>query len=222
MIKKDVEKFITGKYHNSLDTITNLSKTDGGEAFIISDEKMYNYDTITKELFVNRNIPSSADAIDFSNNYIEIFEFKTGFKKKITRENFDKSKMTCPKTNKYCKEYGDLFFKGQRKETEQLIDSIRLKAIESYITLEKMIMPTCNNTTDDLKLCFCVIIDSDDIDSMEDTLTELANVEVKNNSVADVKKALSRFCNKADVTGNTYYYDSIEVLSPIEFKSRII
>jgi hypothetical protein len=221
MVKKDIKNYILSNYFHSLDTITNLSKTDNKESYILSDHQMYNFDVITKHIFLgNKNIPSSADALTFSDNNIQFFEFKTGFKKKITKNNFDRTKMTCERINAVCDEYVDLFLKKQLKDTEQLIDCIKMKAIESYITLEKMIIPSCNDICAEHKLCFCVVIDSDDIDRMEETLSELGNVEVENNCIDDIKKALSRFNNKIDANGNSYYYDLIEVLTQYEFVLR--
>ena len=59
--------------------------------------------------------------------------------------NLDKEKASCEYKNGFCNDYWDLFFRHQKTETRQLIDSIREKAIESYITLEKRLFPQCSD-----------------------------------------------------------------------------
>ena len=67
-----------------------------------------------------------------------------------------------------------------------------------------------------------VVIDEDGIDSMEDTLAEIAGIDAnRDNSFVSIKKALRRLKNQRDAIGNTYYYDNIEVMSIQDFYNHL-
>ena len=175
-------------------------------------------------LFDFKNVPTSADGIQFIDNDIKLIEFKSGFKQKITKKNFDEEIAKCDSTNKICEEYWNLFWENQKRKIDELISSVRLKAIESYITLEKHIFPKCdefgaNHTS---KLVFMVVVDEEGIDGFEDALAELSGSDLKtDNNLFSIKKSLKRLSNNKDWLGNTYLYDSIEVLTAQDFKNRI-
>lgn len=62
----------------------------------------------------------------------------------------------------------------------------------------------------------------DAVDSMEDTLSDLAVKEPpEGNSISDVRKALLRLTNLHDADDNTYLYDCIEVLSAQDYLNRL-
>jgi hypothetical protein len=105
-----------------------------------------------------------------------------------------------------------------------LIAAIRLKAIESYITIEKQVLPLCitSKTQKPLRIIFTVVIDEDGIDSMEETLAELAGVKtVRDNYFFSIKQALSRLNKQTSMDGSTYYYDAIEVLSAQDYSNQL-
>ena len=131
-------------------------------------------------------------------------------------------KGTCTILNDICKDFWSCFSKLQKANRKELIYAIRIKALESYITLEKQILPLCQDTTADVKLKLIVVIDVDAVDSMEDTLSDLAVKEPpEGNSISDVRKALLRLTNLHDADDNTYLYDCIEVLSAQDYLSKL-
>ncbi len=107
-------------------------------------------------------------------------------------------------------------------ETAELLDSIKFKAIESYLTLEKKLLPLCMDFPNDkrVRVIFCEVID-DYVDSMEDTLAELARKPSASNTLTIIKAALSRFINLKTSDNKDYFYDEIKVCSPYEYTRYI-
>lgn len=173
MAAQDVKNYADENWNQYLESITELSKEQkNGNALVTSDRQMYNFDKITKKIYAKRSngVPTSADALAFSKKHIQFVEFKSGFKKKITKNTMDKEKAKCDKTNAFCNDYWNLFFKNQETETIGLINSLQMKAADSYMTLEKQILPMCQSDIDRVLVDLWVIIDEDEIDYMEDTL----------------------------------------------------
>ena len=103
-----------------------------------------------------------------------------------------------------------------------MISSIRLKAIESYITLEKHILPKCQQTDGRCRLIFTVVIDEDAVEAMEDTLAEVVgDKETRDNPFSRIRSSLQRLTNNRDANGKAYFYDSVEVLSAVDFQNRL-
>lgn len=223
MIQKDLCGYITTRFSKSLEPISSLSKSDKGKVLVDDKRKSYNFDKITEIVYDNKKVPASADALLATDKEVLLTEFKSGFKRKISKKNLDYSRLTCPDDKtKVCKEYGDLLIEKGNLESEELLDSLKFKAIESYITLEKRILPVCDDllTTKQVRLVFGVVID-DYVDSMEDTLTELAGIGSSSNTVTNIKDALSRFVGLEDVDNIDYYYDEVIVFSPYEYGKYI-
>ncbi len=227
MLTKNIDKFarekwICEEYYN---TITKISDTGNGNSLVMSPQKMFWFDHISSDLYTcKNNMPTSVDGIIITEHVIYFVEFKTGFKKKITTKNFDIEKATCSYKGDICRDYWDLFSKTQKKETEQLIDSIRDKAIESYITLEKKLAPHFIDLdeTQKYRLVFIAVIDENEIDNMEATLGDLCSKDsISNNCFSDIRKSLQRCLNQRDVCGHDYYYDEIKVMSSSDFISFI-
>ena len=109
-------------------------------------------------------------------------------------------------------------------ENEQLLDSLKLKAIESYITLKKQILPLCMDKTTGkaLRCVFGVVIDVPN-DKEEDILNELAEVkdDESENTIAQIRQSLKRLSGNKCTNGETYLYDEIKVFSPYEFKKYL-
>ena len=59
-----------------------------------------------------------------------------------------------------------------------------MKAADSYMTLEKQILPMCQSDIDRVLVDLWVIIDEDEIDYMEDTLADLAGKPTSKDSEA--------------------------------------
>lgn len=189
-------------------------------------EKIYWFDEISGEIHKKlHNKPSSVDGVFFSGDTVYFVEFKTGFKKIRTKDNFDDKYAECPKFHEFCEDYKNWFFKNQDKETDELKSSIRFKVIESYITFEKKIFPLCDETENEYKLELIVVIDEDEIDDYENSLLELSNEHAqpeadKNNcfrSLSDSLKVYKHQKDKQDPPSD-YYYDDIKVLSANNFE----
>lgn len=213
--------WLSDRHYN---TISRISDPGNGQSLVDSPKKTFWFDHISDDLYYDKgNLPTSADGVIITDRMICFVEFKTGFKKKITKQNFDAVKGACKHKGAVCNFYWNLFFDNQKTETKQLISSIRDKAIESYITLEKKLLPICALAGDqNYKLVFIAVIDGNGEDNMEATLGELCSKEPSHeNCFNDVRKALKRCANQKDADGQDYYYDEIKVMSPAEFLSFI-
>ena len=136
MAAQDVKNYADENWNQYLESITELSKEQkNGNALVTSDKQMYNFDKITKKIYAKRSngVPTSADALAFSKKHIQFVEFKSGFKKKITKNTMDKEEAKCDKTNAFCNDYWNLFFKNQETESIGLINSLQMKAADSYM-----------------------------------------------------------------------------------------
>lgn len=221
MISKDLYSYITNAFVDDLESISVLSRSTQGKVLVDDSRKLYNFDKITEHVYNNIKVPSSADSLLVTNKIVLLTEFKSGFKRKISKESIDYTKLTCPSDEtKICSDYGDLLIEKGKLETEELIDSIKFKAIESYITLEKMLFPLCGSSSRKLRIVFCVVID-DYVDNMEDSLLELAEATSSNNTYTSVKESLSRLVNVKTQDMEDLYYDEVKVLSPYEYKMYI-
>lgn len=215
--------YVQKKWKKFRDTVTNISKDESGKAFVSSRVQVYSFDKkIVPNLFKRKDIfPCSADGIVIVKKNINVIEFKTGFKQKTTTESFDVKRGACPKLKPPvpCPEYWDQFFKRQKKEREELKKSLMIKAIETYITLEKHYFSKYL-LEDKVKINYIAVIDGDYIDAEEKLLGTIAGRKTTKtrNTFEEVKNSLNRL--KKHHFKN-YYYDNIEVLSDVEFYERI-
>lgn len=223
MLTKDLLSYAVTNWGSFKATVSVISENDHTHVpMVTGDELLFHFDKISEALYTQGKAPTSADGLEITPRGVEFIEFKSGFKRKITKNNFDEKRGWCKDGEKVCIEYWDLFFKEQEKEIAELISSIRFKAIESYITLEKHIIPKCQQTDVHIPLNFVVVIDESGIDSTEDILAELAGEDdIKDNHFAAIRSALRRLTGQRDADGNEYYYDHIEVLSASDFSNRL-
>lgn len=229
MVTKNLPQYATERWGDYIVSVTEASKSQSGTALVTSDANIYCFDAICKSLFPGQDISTSADGLQFPKGNVELVEFKSGFSRRITKDKFNPSEGLCDKLTEFgvehvCDYYWNLFWKLQDKERHELIESIRLKAIESFMLLEKHIFPACeeheNGRTS--QLVFTVVVDEDGVDGIEDTLAELAQVETKtNNCLTSIRQALNRLVNRRDASGSPYFYDRVEVLSAKDFANRI-
>lgn len=213
MITKDINSYLANNYICFLQPISEMSKSDNGKILVKDDRKLYNFDKITEELY-QHNLPESADGVYALKNKIFFVEYKSGFKRKITKENFKETQMACPDdSKKFCRPYAELFFKNQKNEDKILYHSIHQKAVESFMTFMKEIVFKSEEDQQSKELIFCVVVD-DYVENMEDILNGLAKKSSDSNTIGSLRQSLSRF-RKAE--NKDYYYDDIKVLSPHEF-----
>lgn len=221
MVAIDMSMFAEENWSGHKKTVTDISKSRDS-SLVENDMELYCFDDICSDLYNEDKKPTSADALIIDGKNIELVEFKSGFKNKITKENFNVERGKCLKVGKICEDFWKLFFEKRKKEVNELILSIRIKAVESYITLEKIIFPCCQSSDEAMRLQFLVVIDEDSVDGMEDTLADLASVsKVKDNVYSSIRTSLKRFINCQDSRGNQYFYDEIKVLSVTDFESHL-
>ena len=57
MVKQDVENYVTANWGQHQETVTELSKEQKkGTSLVLSDTQMYNFDQITKEIFLSAKV----------------------------------------------------------------------------------------------------------------------------------------------------------------------
>lgn len=217
MITKDIKSYLFNNYSNYLESISDMSKSDNDKCLVNDERKLYNFDKITKEIY-DKKTPESADSLYASDKKIYFVEYKSGFKKRITKDNFDRKQMLCYRDNKtYCEEFAKLFLKNQKNEDKILRNSIQFKAVESYMTFMEEIASKSEDDTKSKSLIYCVVVD-DYVENMEDILNGLAKKTSETNTITSLKQALSRFRKNQS---KNYYYDEIKVFSPYEFKEFV-
>ncbi|MBE6667906.1 MAG: hypothetical protein E7607_06335 [Ruminococcaceae bacterium] len=215
MISKNLTKFAQDNWDHYKTTISNASKSDAGVILVESPIEIYNFDEISKLYSTS----TSADGIFLEGNNTQLVEFKSGFKQKITKDKFNPEIGTCKHSKTVCEDYWNLFWENQDRKIQELIMSIRMKAIESYITLEKQILPICDNYTSgkQAKVTFTAVIDEDGAEGLEDAMADVAGCEVTNNRISDIRKSFKRLTKRKDANRNDYLYDEIRVLTVAEF-----
>lgn len=222
MIAKDLSKYATSNWNGYITSITEASKSDKGNPLVESDIEVYNFDKIVKDMFPHTDSPSSTDGIKFEGNTIQLIEFKSGFKQKISKQRFDAKKGTCPKSKEVCPDYWNIFWENQERKISQLVESIKLKAIESYILLEKRVFPLCDSIEKSNNIILSIVIDEDGIDGIEDILADVAESQPDtNNCLISVRNALKRLIKQKDTNNNDYFYDQIKVYSSTEYMKVI-
>lgn len=222
MINKDLTA-LAPDWKDCLKAVTELSKDKkNGTPLVESGKQLYDFDTICGLLFPEDKKPASADGLEITPREVRLIEFKTGFRKKITRENFDVEKGLCKKAGEVCEDYWGLFFKKQKKDTGELISSIQFKAVESYLTLQKKLLPLCPEAGEPLPLAFIVVADADAVDGMVDILTGLSKrKEESRTSLGQIRSSLKKYLQLLDESGEVYCYDRVEVLTASQYANRV-
>lgn len=214
----NIEDFLKN-YNNKLFFKTLKELSEGSNGCLVNSEEMgYNFDEISKSLLRGSKL-KSADSIVVKKDVIYFIEFKTGFEKIINIKNFDYSLWKCEKTGECCTD-GLRYFKNYHQSTlDEMKLSIHLKLIESFLILDKFILPSCVNEEHSYKLKFVAVIDGVNdapLDMLESGLNSLGKIESKNNSIDDFKKSLKKYIIK-DSENNNLLYDEVNVLQKEEF-----
>lgn len=164
---------------------------------------IYSFDDITKEIYkkYEKELPSSCDALIIHNKKIILTEFKSGFNKRIDTKNLDPEKSKCKEAQKKCDSYWNCFEKLQNKEREILIENIKIKLLESIITLSQIY----KDKLLDYDLFLYIVIDEPSdkfITAMygNEISRSSNNTEIQSNSEKNyyliIKNALNRFIKK--------------------------
>ncbi len=216
----NLETYFNQKWNNKdfRGTVTQLSKSGKGKSLVKSEFEMFNFDAIMR--FVSKpEQPSSVDGVYFSKGNLHLVEFKTGFYQKVRkgRADFDEEAAKCEHSNSICKAYWKQFTDRQDREIDILYDSLKLKALETYLFLEKKI-GFIKDKSDSGRVILNIVIDANGIDGMEAALSDLAdNVD----SISRVQSSMRRFEKQKDINKNIYCYDEINVYSGVGFSAII-
>ena len=135
-----LESYLEENYATFKESASVVAQSDKrAKNLISSDHKLYNFDKISEAIYSTNSKSCSVDGLRVNDGFLEFIEFKTGFLRRLTRENWTPEIGTCDYKKGICDEYWKLYWKLDKKEREELIDSIKDKAIESFITYEKHI-----------------------------------------------------------------------------------
>lgn len=201
------------------------AKSNKSVSLLLSDKtEAYDFDDITKYIFP-KYTPSSADAILIKTNKIILIEFKGGFERKISEDNFDREKCRCEKINDVCEDYASLLKKDLKNIKKELTSNLLKKAAESRWTLEYHLLPEVykDNLYLDFHVNYNIVMDKvkeNPVDAMEQIMDEWANIHRKDNFYEQMDKSVkylyceSRFKKKS-------FYDKVEVCSVQEFEQMI-
>lgn len=171
------QDYMAAHYPDQRSCFTKVSREGAPSGHLNSDAELYSFDEIKLQIFGGKSPCASADGLRFCKSWVEFIEFKTGFHRKITRENWEPVKGACPRDGVECADYRELFFAKADKETTELIDSVRSKAIDSYILWEKHLLPAILPGLEGGRLPhlrYVAVVDCDSATGMEGILGELA------------------------------------------------
>lgn len=227
MINKDVKDFFDKEMRDYIEPISTISLPEAKPnkeqepPLVDISASIYNFDKICKKIY--KNPPKSADGIFFCKKTMYVVEFKTGFKKKPKNKSED-SNSFCTKYNEVCEERREWQNKDFERKQKELKTSIRLKAIESYITLEKQFLPLCDDTESKCRLEYIVVTDADCVNVFDKELGQLGKKHIAastaKNVLTQLEDSLKSYNHKQDKNNpsNDYFYDKIKVFSAIEFE----
>lgn len=153
------------------------------------DSKIYNFDYLS-ELLRGKNKLSSHDSIIVKNNTILFVEFKTGFCDKINHNTYDSAEDKCPYdgTKPHCKDYWIEAKHKRNAEKLNLVKSLQLKTLESFILLQAA-YPQLKT----YKVKLIIVIDVGPIDIIESIYSDITASNKSNASVPEPIIELSKY-----------------------------
>ena len=203
------------KSHQKAVSILSADK-NSGQSCVKSDTLMYDLDEIVGEHYRGDKKPRSADALYIQNvKNIWLIEFKQGL-------NYSLIRSSSPDISDEERRY-------REKEREELKLSIRLKAIESYLFLEKKVLasseiPPCDKKAN---LMYLAVVDLDPVSAQVDMLTSLATptapspqpeqLPTVKELINSLRASLKRLHGHKDAQGVDYLYDQTNAISCTEF-----
>ena len=216
MIEHDLNEFAGFNWGEYKTTMAESSSSGNGTPLLNSSVEVYNFDEITKDLFGKTgNRPSSADCIFIHDNDIDVMEFKAGFHSAEVVRKMDKRDGECPNCEAY--------------KQKELRARVLIKAIESYITLNKQIFPKCKHLKDKVfNLNYKLIIDGEPLEDMMGIFANLTKGkkcrlnEADKPLVKELKQVLNGLVGYKEVNGDKYYYDTAMVHVNYQYKRNFL
>lgn len=224
MINNVNVKLFFEKYNNDI-FLSSFKEMSGGSngCLVESQIKAYNFDII-KETLPCKNKLRSADSLYIKSNskkdFIFFIEFKTGFEKIINSKNFDERKWKCPNSeDKQCVDGITYFKKSQKLENKELMLSIHLKLIESFLIFEKYVLPNCKSNERCASLNYIAVIDGVNVsplDAIESIMDDMGGCNSNENEIESFRNSLKKYIIK-DSEGNNLLFDNIDVVLKEDF-----
>ena len=189
MIEKDIASYGNKTWVFYRKTASELSANEKGEPLVKSPALMYSYDDIVGDLF-KTDPPKTADALYiYRGSCLFFIEFKRLPRSRMTRDNQGNQKNT------------------QRKE---IVHSLRMKGIESYVVLERAVFPLCGEKP--MKLIYLVVKNEDPVSGLVTIQQGMSGKSDIENALGRLKKEIRRGSEKVP-----YIYDNIRVMTSSEF-----
>lgn len=178
--------------------LTSIESLSGGLSIDVREG--YDFDKI-KDYYFKQQKPKSADVLFVGNKYVYLIEFKSGFARKESNINLLKAK----------------------KEAQRC--SIRLKACESEMILEKLIM---NNECREFELRYVVVIDykNDPLGAVEHEIMAISSEGGDSDDTSEKILLTKEFIDNSillyrkEVKGRKIFYDKIDILYDYEYNSN--
>lgn len=216
----DVPNFFS--QNSSLKSFSILSENKETHVSLVHNETLaYDYETCVGQLF-QRNALKMVDAVYVKNNTIYFIEFKGGFDLNIRLDNFDMNRWYCNDAKRKCKQAAEIFMENQDHKISELIASVNGKLVETYVTINKLILPMCATGDYSFRTVYVVVVDeiSQPLGAIEETLNALSGKGMNTiNPISKLKDSTRKY-SISDAQGVPVFFDKIDVLNVSEFNVK--
>lgn len=223
MINKNIAQYFRIKWSAHYKTVTETSKIDDTKSLVIANNQEYKFDDIIQETFSDNNCPNSVDAVRFVDNGCFFVEYKSGFRDNITVKNLQSPVKCTDYQGVECTRFYEFYCDARNKAKGALILALEMKAIESYVFLEKYILPLSGKPEDKIPLILHIVIDIDPVERMieiqKEVLTEKESKNINIKKINDSFKRLKNCFKSYNKSYNDdYYFDEVKVWSSSEYE----
>lgn len=223
-VEKYLDKLFKKESYRKLSAVSKEKSLENSPV-----EEAYNFDEISEYIF-SSNKPASADALLIKNNTIYLMEFKSGFERKISLYNFDRTKCNCEKLGDICDDYAELMKKHLENIERELKANLFQKAAESRWVLEYHLLPEIYKNTDKIAdnfnfpVQYIIVTDKvkdNPVDAMEQMLDDLGNIHNQDNFYERMEHSVKRlYCESC--YGKKAFYEKVEVYAVQEFEEMFL
>lgn len=204
-----------------------LSKPDTEDSPVVNQDEimLFDFDGICKKIY-HKKAPKSADALGVVGKTLIFVEFKKGFQQKLP-----KNKKNIPCSQGLALDHCLVRVAHQNKKFEEMRDSVKLKAVESYLTYrENLLLPGVEEPN---QVHFFLVISLNSLEKLEDEMINLSKStgtvlsketeEEKQGKITykSLRDSLSRFTLCPKEVGGTYLYHHIYVMDGDDFLTEL-
>lgn len=203
-------------------TFSELSNGSNGP-LVDSAKKAICYDDIVKD-YCRKTAVKSVDSILIKDDNIYFIEFKTGFKQKINKGNFDENQWFCKCKDAVCEENMERFLNYQKLSYKEQKRSLNLKAVESICFFNGIIVPRCGASEKRYKLSLIIVVDVSysPIDALQQMQDSMGKIETDDdNTYKDLNNSFDKL-RPGNFNGESIFYDEIFVYSTEQFKELLL